>query len=99
MPLHASHIERVAAQTRLNVRFSKGWWQRIADETGCKLTTLSGIGRSDEYDPKVSELIKIERWFNVNGVKYVGPQGKPRTAPTQLDIEQQIARSEETAAA
>lgn len=71
-----SQIQRRTDQIRECVKQSKGWWRRIAKDSGCSVVTLERLAREAEYDPKASELAKIEIWFLMYGVKSIGPQGK-----------------------
>jgi hypothetical protein len=78
----------VMQELRLNVRSSKGWWTRMAAQSGCKVWTLHRIANEPDYDPRFSEALKIMHWFARYGVKTVGPQGKPQASPRQIDLEE-----------
>lgn len=61
-----------------SVRLSRGWWRRIVKDTGCRLNTLVRLASDAGYDPQLSELAKIDAWFQVHGVQRKGPQKRVR---------------------
>ncbi len=69
-------MEDLVTGLRTAVISSKGWWTRIAADSGCRVRTLRRIAGSRTYDPPLSEAHKIWRWFVLNGVKTKGPQGR-----------------------
>jgi hypothetical protein len=52
---------------RMNIRLSRGKWHRIAVESGCRWNTLTSIANDVDYDPKFSEVARIDAWFRENG--------------------------------
>jgi hypothetical protein len=81
-----SQIAIVMTDLRNSVRLARGWYKKISADTGCSKTTLSRIAHEPDYDPRLSEVIKIERWLRENGIPLKGLQGKETSGKRrQLD--------------
>ena len=91
-------VQKITDNVRTAVRLSRGWWQRIAKETGCRRQTLVRFSAEDSYDPPASELGKIDSWFVVHGIPRKGPSRVAQTivrAPNgQMDVEDVIGRAD-----
>lgn len=72
----ASEIHTIVENLRIAVRSSRGWWSRIAKDSGCRYYTLKRFAEDPLYDPKCSDAAKVHAWFLQNGVKEKGPQGR-----------------------
>lgn len=90
-----SYLTLVSAELRQKLQLSKGWWKKIAEESNVRPTMLKRFARDENYNAGILELIRIEAWFQNNGVKRIGPQGKDQSAlkeaRRQIDIEDAIA--------
>ena len=62
-----SSITTIRDSLELQVRLSRGQWRKISRESGCKLQTLIQLASRPGYDPKASELARIDNWFLMNG--------------------------------
>jgi hypothetical protein len=58
------------------VQRSRGWYRRIARESGCRLVTLRRMANEPTYDPPVSEIEKIGGWYRAHGVPDHHPLAK-----------------------
>ena len=91
-------VQKITDNVRTAVRLSRGWWQRIAKETGCRRQTLVRFSAEDSYDPPASELAKIDSWFVVHGIPRKGPSRQSGyAAPVgskQMDIEDMTGRAD-----
>jgi hypothetical protein len=76
-----SEIQTITDELRLYVRYSRGWWKRIAAQSGCRYHTLKRFAEDPTYDPKCSDAAKVHAWFLENGVKEKGPQGRLKRVP------------------
>ena len=87
-----SNVNRLAELRKsleLAVRLSRGWWKQIARDSGCSRHTLMRLASDPDYDPTISEVAKIDAWFQVNGVQRRSPRQRkskePPKAVAQVD--------------
>lgn len=58
------------------VKLSRGWYRRIARESGCRVATLRNMANSPSYDPLISEIELLRAWYWANGI----PQAHPNSS-------------------
>jgi hypothetical protein len=72
-PMLDSYRELVDAVQR-----SRGWYNRIVQESGCRYQTLRRIANEPAYRPKIDEVERIRNWFRAHGVPTRHPAAAPR---------------------